>query len=124
MLDIQLLSSYNTGQSCHLQHEVVAHRYDTNAKNAKVQKTFLQNRKNSGNGNKFLPVVILVMSPYNTGQSCHLQHEVVAHSCYELPSEPWLRLHCYAEHESQRPYNIHHDTKRKRKMHRVKIHKS
>ena len=69
-----------------------------------------------------IPVVILVMSPYDTGQSCHLQHEVVAHSCYELPSKPWLRLHCYAAHESQRPYNIHHDTKRK--MHRVKIHKS
>ena len=66
-----------------------------------------------------VPVVILIMSPYNSGQSCHLQHEVVAHSCYELPSKPWLRLHCYAAHESQRPYNIHHDTKRKRKMHRV-----
>jgi hypothetical protein len=78
-----------------------------------TNKVFLQNRKNSGNGNNVLPVVILVMSPYNTGQSCHLQHEVVAHSCYELPSKPWLRLHCYAAHESQRPYNIHHDTKRK-----------
>jgi hypothetical protein len=41
------------------------------------------------------------MSPYNTGQSCHLQHEVVAHSCYELPSKLWLRLHCYAAHESR-----------------------
>ena len=31
-------SSLDTVQSCHWQHEVVAHSYDTNAKNTKMQK--------------------------------------------------------------------------------------
>ena len=58
----------------------------------------------------FLPVEVVVMCLYNTGQPCHLQHAVVARNCYGPRLRPLRTPHCYVGCGNQRLCSNHHDT--------------